>query len=193
MRSGSGPTAGGWRSPRLDDLSLATILAGLAAIQTAALLIQFVGGEIPCPLCLIERFAMFGIAFGLVLRLRPGASTRGIGIAMVFAVFLLVVSVRQVLLDIVPRPGHAYVGSPILGLHMAVWSVLIAVAILAALAIRTALFGGRSTSLAPGSRLAGAARWLGVFVTVLCLVNLAAVLLQCGVGACRTSGYALLS
>ena len=188
----SGPTAGRSRFARLDDLALAAILTGLAAVQTAALLIQVVGGEIPCPLCLVERYAMFGIAFGLVLRLRPGASARGIGIAMVFAVFLLVVSVRQVLLDIVSRPGHAYVGSPILGLHMAVWSVLIAVAILAALAIRTALFGGGATSLAPGSRLALAARWIGLVMTALCLVNLGSVLLQCGLGACRTSGYALL-
>ena len=187
------PDAGASRAALLDDLSLVAILASLAAVQTAALLIQFAGGEIPCPLCLIERFAMFGIAFGLVLRLRPGASTRGIGIAMVFAVFLLVVSVRQVLLDIVPRPGHAYVGSPILGMHMAVWSVLIAVAILGALAIRTALFGSGASPLASGSRLAGAARWIGLLTTALCLVNLGAVLLQCGFGACRTSGYALLS
>lgn len=48
---------------------------------------------------------------------------------------------RQTLLDIVPRPGHAYVGSAVLGLHMEVWFVFIAVALLLDFALRFALFG----------------------------------------------------
>ena len=186
-----GDAGAGW--PALfDDLLILSVLLGFAAVQTAALGIQVVAGEVPCPLCLVERVAMFGIAFGLMLRLRPGGRAHGIGIAMVFAVFLLVVSARQVLLDIVPRPGHAYVGSAILGLHMPVWSVLIAAAALAALALRTALFGGATGAIVPGSRIARVARFAGLYVTALCLANLGSVALQCGVGACRTSGYALL-
>ena len=183
---------GGGRAAALDDLLLLAMLFGFAGIQTVALAIQVVGGEIPCPLCLIERAAMFGIAFGLMMRLRPGARANGIGIAMVFAFFLLVVSARQVLLDIVPRPGHAYVGSAIFGLHMPVWSVLIALATLAALAIRTALFGGVARDPARGSRVVRLARMVGLATAVLCLVNLGSVVLQCGPGACRTTGYALL-
>ena len=46
---------------------------------------------------------------------------------MLFALLLLIVSVRQTLLDITPRPGHSYVGSAVFGLHMPVWSVIISV------------------------------------------------------------------
>ena len=34
---------------------------------TAAMTLQYVWGEIPCPLCLLQRVALFGIAFGIVL------------------------------------------------------------------------------------------------------------------------------
>ena len=188
----AGPPSGRGPWARTDDLTILAILIGFAAALTVALAIQVAGREIPCPLCLIERAAMFGVAFGLMLRLRPGGPMRGVGVAMVFAVFLLVVSARQVLLDIVPRPGHAYAGRAILGLHMPVWSVLTALAGLAGLALRTALFGGAASAIAPGSRLARAAHVTGLYVTALCLANLGAVVLQCGAGACRTSGYALL-
>ena len=77
----------------------------------------------------------------------PAAPERGTGISLIFSILLLVISVRQTLLDLSPRPGHDYVGSAIFGLHMPVWSVFIAVALLLGFAVRLALFGGpRSAS-----------------------------------------------
>ena len=46
------------------------------------------------------------------------------------------------LLDIYPRPGHAYIGSAVFGLHMPVWSVVIALLILFAYALKLAVIGG---------------------------------------------------
>lgn len=40
------------------------MLLTLAGILSAAAWLQYAGGEIPCPLCLLQRFAMFGVAFG---------------------------------------------------------------------------------------------------------------------------------
>ena len=185
--------SGGRVRARLDDLLLLALLLGFAGVLTAAMAIQLGLGEIPCPLCLLERAAMFGVSFGLMMQLRPGSSVRCVGLAMVFALFLLVVSARQVLLDICPRPGHDYVGSAVLGLHLPIWSVLIAFATLTALAVRTAVLGGEVRPDGPPSRPARLAGLVGLYVAALCLVNLVSVLLQCGLGACRTSGYALLS
>jgi len=126
----------------LDRLTLLAMLAALAAILTAAMVMQYALGEIPCPLCLLQRVAMFGCCFGLIRQLHAGGSERGTGIALIFAVLLLVISVRQTLLDIYPRPGHDYVGSAVFGLHLPVWSVVIAVALLLGLAARLTLFGG---------------------------------------------------
>ena len=175
------------------DLVLLAVLAGLAAILAAAMVLQYAGGEIPCPLCLLQRVAMFGICFGIIRHVRHGYDGRNIGIALVWALLLLLVSVRQVLLDIVPRPGHAYPGSAVLGLHMPVWSVVIAFAVLLALAATLALFDGERLRIAPPSptlrRIGSVA---SLFVIALCLVNLVSVVLQCGFGACHTTGYRLL-
>jgi hypothetical protein len=112
---------------------------------------------------------------------------------MLFALLLLVVSARQTLLDIYPRPGHDYVGGAILGLHMPVWSVLIAAAILLAFAIRFAVLGGEyPRDLQPSPTLGRLAQALGLYVIAICLINLGSVILQCGAGACHTSGYKLL-
>jgi disulfide bond formation protein DsbB len=103
----------------LDRLILSLMLLALAGVLTAAMGFQYLAGEIPCPLCLLERVAMFACCFGLIRQLRDGGSQRGAGVAMISAVLLLVISVRQTLLDIVPRPGHAYIGAAVFGLHMA--------------------------------------------------------------------------
>ncbi|MGH1571005.1 disulfide bond formation protein B [Methylobacterium sp. P31] len=111
---------------KLSNLGLIGLLLVLAAILTAAVVIQYGYGEIPCPLCLLQRVAMFGICFGLIHHFQLENAARGVGLALVSAVFLLFISGRQTLIDIYPRPGHSYVGSAVLGLHMPVWSVLIA-------------------------------------------------------------------
>ena len=108
---------------------------------------QYAGGEIPCPLCLLQRAAMFGVCSGIIHHFRRGYDARNLGVALVSALVLLVVSVRQVLINVVARPGHAYPGSAVLGLHMPVWSVIIAFAVLTALA--TTLTGFDLARLSP--------------------------------------------
>ena len=177
----------------LADLALLAILAGLAAILTAAMVLQYAAGEIPCPLCLLQRVAMFGVCFGIIHHTRHGYDVRNIGVGLVWALYLLLISVRQVLLNIVPRPGHAYPGSVVLGLHLPVWSVLIAFAILLAFAVMLALFDANRLSATPPSPvLTRIGTVAGLYVIALCFVNLVSAVLQCGLGACHTTGYALL-
>jgi disulfide bond formation protein DsbB len=178
----------------LDRLLLILMLVALAAVLTAAMVMQYAFGEIPCPLCLLQRYAMFGCCFGIVMQLRAADSQRGAGIAALFAIMLLVISVRQTLLDLFPRPGHGYVGSAVLGLHMPVWSVLIAVALLAGFAVRLALFGPPRAS-APAASLAWRrlTRGLALYVVLICAINFVSVVAQCGAGECHTTGYALLA
>jgi disulfide bond formation protein DsbB len=176
----------------LDRLILLAMLAVLAAILTAAMAMQYALGEIPCPLCLLQRVAMFGCCFGLVQQLRKGDSERGTGIALIFAVLLLVISVRQTLLDIYPRTGHDYIGSAVLGLHLPVWSVIIAVALLLGLAVRLAMFGGeRATEGGEDALSRLVVQPLAIYVVVICAVNFLSVLAQCGLDQCHTFGYRL--
>ena len=64
----------------LDRLFLVVMLTALAAALTAAMAMQYAFGEIPCPLCLLQRFAMFGCCFGIIMQLRSADSERGAGI-----------------------------------------------------------------------------------------------------------------
>ncbi len=178
----------------LDRLLLMTMLIALAATLTAAMVMQYAFGEIPCPLCLLQRYAMFGCCFGIVMQLGSENSERGAGVGALFALVLLIISVRQTLLDLFPRPGHAYVGSAVFGLHMPVWSVLIAVALLAGFAVRLALFGAARPSAPNVLPLMGRlTRYIAFYVVLICAINFGSVVVQCGAGECHTTGYVLLS
>lgn len=137
---------------------------------------------------------MLGICFGIMQNFRHGFSDRNLGFAMLFALVLLIVAVPQTLLDIYPRPGHEYVGSAVLGLHMPVWSVVIATACIAAISLKLVILGSEQGKTAPrrGSRTAKVAALLSVIVLAIAAVNTASVFVQCRVSPCHTDGYALL-
>jgi disulfide bond formation protein DsbB len=186
-------TAGARLPATLNDLFLLAMMLAIAAILTVAMILQYYGGEIPCPLCLLQRVAMFGVCFGIILHFRHGYSAQNTGISMLFALFLLIVSARQTLLDIYPRPGHSYIGDAVMGLHMPVWSVVIAVAILTAFAIKLAVLGGEDLrGTQPSPALGRVARLLGLYLVAIGLINFVSVIVQCGLDACHTSGYRLL-
>jgi len=181
---------------RLNYAFLLAVVVAVAAILTAAMTLQYANRELPCPLCLLERVALFGICFGALANFRHGFSYRNTGYSLLFAVLLLVVSVRQTLLDIYPRPGHAYIGSAIFGIHMPVWFIIIAVAVLAAYAVKLAILGGdaflRDADLEAFPRIKRTADAIGLYVIALAAVNFVSVVLQCGLGECHTFGYRLL-
>ena len=105
-------------------------------------------------------------------------------------------SVRQSLLDIYPRPGHEYIGSAIFGIHMPVWSIIIALILLTAYAIKLAILGGdeylRAADIGEFPAIKKIAGVLSIYVIVICLINFVSVILQCGFGECHTFGYKLL-
>ncbi|MGE3991013.1 disulfide bond formation protein B [Pseudorhodoplanes sp.] len=184
----------GHAAETLTALFYLSMLYVIAAILTAAMAYQYFNHEIPCPLCLLQRLALFGICFGIIRNFRSGYSDRNTGWSILFTLFLLFVSVRQTLINIYPRPGHAYVGSAVFGIHMPVWCVLIAAATLVAFGLKLTVLGGdhRFEGRKPAGALATLATAGAIYVVALCALNVASVLVQCGVDSCRTSGYRLL-
>ncbi|WP_018223402.1 disulfide bond formation protein B [Salinispora pacifica] len=92
--------------------------------------VQFVTGDLPCPLCILQRMAMMLVAFGplyIIARTRRGDVrladyAMGYGMSIVAAVAGAAIAVRQILLHIVPPdPGY---GSPLLGLHLYTWAFI---------------------------------------------------------------------
>jgi disulfide bond formation protein DsbB len=181
---------------QLNFAYLLCVVLGIAGILTAAMALQYGNHELPCPLCLLERVAMFGVCFGVLQNFRHGFSYRNTGYSLLFAVLLLVIAVRQTLLDIYPRPGHAYIGSAVFGIHMPVWSIIIALTLLTAYAVKLAILGNddylRDTDVKAFPRIKRLADAIGLYVIALVAINLVSVVLQCGVGECHTFGYKLL-
>jgi disulfide bond formation protein DsbB len=177
-----------------NEVYMLGMMAVIAGILSAAMVMQYGYGELPCPLCLLQRMAMLGVCFGLMQNFRNGFSDRNLGYSLLFSVFLLVVAVRQSLLDIYPRPGHAYVGSAVLGLHMPIWSILIALALITAFAVKLCVIGTEDGAQPPerASLVGRIATALSLYVIAIALINFGSVVMQCGLGQCHTMGYALL-
>ncbi|MEY4505012.1 MAG: hypothetical protein RL154_1309 [Pseudomonadota bacterium] len=97
-------------------------LYALSAILGTALSVQLIAGEMPCPLCLLQRMAFIGVGIGLTLNLTNGLKTSNYGIIVVSALLGMAMSTRQVLLHIVP-PDLGY-GEPLLGMHLYTWGLI---------------------------------------------------------------------
>ena len=100
----------------------AVAILGICGLLIGAYYIQFVKGEFPCPLCLLQRVAMLGVALGAMMNLRFGIHPAHYGISILSAVLGACISARQILLHI-NTPGSGY-GSPVFGMHLYTWALI---------------------------------------------------------------------
>jgi disulfide bond formation protein DsbB len=107
------------------DLSRLLNAIGLLAIGTAltiALVDQLWFGDLPCPLCILQRAGFFAAGFGIALNLIYGPRPSHYGVAILGAVAGGSISIRQILLHIVPGTGSY--GNAIFGLHLYTWAFI---------------------------------------------------------------------
>ena len=101
-----------------------------SVVMLSAFFIQFVMGEFPCPLCMLQRYGMILATLGalfVIMQARRGELTtaryaQGLGMGLVGVLAGASVSVRQIELHILPGdPGY---GEPFLRLHLYTWAVV---------------------------------------------------------------------
>src|SRR5215213_7880022 len=97
-------------------------LFGLAGILLVAFAYQFILGELPCPLCLLQRAAFAAAGVGLALNVSVGSRPSHYAITIISAFAGALISRRQVLLHIVPGSGSY--GSALFGLHFYTWALI---------------------------------------------------------------------
>jgi disulfide bond formation protein DsbB len=155
-------------------------LLGLSAALGYALADQIINHDLPCPLCLLQRVAMFGVGIGLVLNIAVLHHPRHYGIMIVSAVLGMFIAMRQILLHIVPGTG-AY-GDPFLGLHFYTWAFILFVGVIAGASLMLLIVprwnNERRAPMPPLGTLA-----IGVFF-LLAVANVVGTALECGAGAC---------
>ncbi|MDF1796062.1 MAG: disulfide bond formation protein B [Coxiellaceae bacterium] len=88
---------------------------------------QFIFRELPCPLCLMQRLGLLGVAFALVLNLRYGPKPIHYGLSLLSALFSAFVALRQIALHIIPGTGSF--GNQFMGFHLYTWSFIISMAV----------------------------------------------------------------
>ena len=182
MTMASDSSTAGAANPAVAAMIALNVLAlfAVSAVLAAAFYLEFAYDELPCPLCLLQRIALCGIAAGLILNLRFGLSPRHYGLILLAAASGGVFAVRQILLHIAPGdPGY---GSTVLGWHFYTWSaVVFAVAILGAaigLLFDEQFRGDARRRMAPAAVIA-------IVVAIgLAAANVVTTFLECGVHVC---------
>lgn len=155
---------------------------GLAFVLLLAHLLQLVLGELPCPLCLLQRVGLVAVGFGLVLNIRCGPRPLHYGLVLIGALFGIAAAGRQVLLHIVP--GSGTYGAPFLGLHLYTWCLvffLLAIAAVALMLLFEGQFAGAGAPLPAPPRWVELAAVALIAVTALCVVS---TFLECGPREC---------
>ncbi|HEX2787052.1 MAG TPA: disulfide bond formation protein B [Ignavibacteria bacterium] len=169
-------------------------ILGLGLVIIGAYTVQFVLNELPCPLCLLQRVGMLMVMTGFAMNLKFGIRPAHYGMSIIGALFGASVSMRQILLHIVPVPGQPTgYGTPILGMHLYTWAFIffmITIFIIAVVILFGKQFETSSDSLTDkstepsGSKLEGFAMFAFYVVFILAAANVVTSFLECGLGPC---------
>lgn len=179
-------------------------LLGLCLVLIVAFVDQIVFGDLPCPLCILQRVGFVGATFGLALNIKFGPRPSHYAVTILSAFFGALVSTRQTLLHI--APGTGTYGDAIMGLHFYTWALMVYVAIILGCAVML-MFDRQFTGLGNGEqghsqfygRLgpSGAATFgiaMAALAALLALGNGVSTVLECAGGLCpdNPTAYQLL-
>jgi disulfide bond formation protein DsbB len=172
-------------SHKTEGLLNVAALFAISAVLLVAFADQIFGGELPCPLCLLQRAGFLLLAIGPVLTVARGPQAAHYGVTILAGLVGAGFAMRQVLLHI--EPGDAGYGAPFLGLHFYTWAFIVFVTAIAACAAMLLLRD--STPAAPRDARDRAA-WpafgsLAVALVVLiAAANALSTALECGPASC---------
>ena len=169
-------------SADLSRLLNAIVLLGISTALALALVDQLWFGDLPCPLCILQRAGFFAAGIGIALNLIFGPRPSHYGIAILGAIAGGSISVRQILLHIVPGTGSY--GDAFFGMHLYTWAFFGFVAIVAACAVM--LLGDRQFSRAEpmAVRLKALPLLALLLFLALAIANIASTVALCGAGLC---------
>jgi disulfide bond formation protein DsbB len=158
-------------------------LYAIALVLVVAFAAQLVLGELPCPLCLLQRIQFAMLAVGPIMNVRFGPRPSHYALSLLTAIAGAGIAMRQVLLHIMPGdPGY---GSALLGYHYYTWAFIgfaVAIALIAVMFLFERQFAANGTAEPIEiNNFARTAVWLVIALTAL---NVISTLLECGFAAC---------
>lgn len=157
----------------------ATLIFVIVGVILSAVYQQYTKQGPPCPLCLLQRLAMIGVATGAMMNLLWGIRMEHYGMSFLSAILGGSVSVRQVLLHICPTfPEFGY---PVLGLSLFTWAFIVFVCCILALVLFIFLYRPESKKIKHTTLYERLAVLALILVTI---VDMGIVFTECGLGKC---------
>lgn len=178
------------------DLSRLLNALGLVAVDTVLVLAfadQLWFRDLPCPLCILQRAGFTAAGFGLALNIIFGPRPSHYGVTILGAATGAAISIRQILMHIVPGSGSY--GNDIFGLHLYTWA-FIAFALMIIGSAMLLLDDRQFARTEPwSSRLNVLPLTAFMVFIVLAVGNIISTLLICGGGLCpdTPAGYLILN
>ncbi|GHD20414.1 hypothetical protein GCM10007052_29950 [Halioglobus japonicus] len=145
---------------------------------------QLLHGELPCPLCLLQRVAFAAVCIGLMLNVIVGPKPAHYGFSIIAAVAGAAFALRQISLHVIPgTPGY---GAPFLGFHFYTWAFVLFTIIVIGLALLSSLPAQYEDSQGPLSwkELPAISKTAVAATLLLIALNAMAAFALCGPGVC---------
>lgn len=157
-------------------------ISGVFLILLLAFLMQFIYNELPCPLCLLQRFGFMAIAFGFLLNFRFGFRPSHYSIILISSLYTAFVAMRQIALHVIPGTGSY--GNAIFGLHLYTWSFVISMLVV----ISTTLLLGVDRQYLEKARKSKLWEYvvhvLFAVLVFLTVANIVSTIFECGFAQC---------
>lgn len=161
-------------------------LFGLLVVLSGSMDLQFGFGEAPCPLCLVQRSGMIGLAVGPIMNLLWGMRPAHYAISILAAFVGGAGSTRQILLHIANPDDPGY-GPAVFGYHLYTWAFItftIGAVGCALLLLWSTPFQVGDEGLRTRSPMRAIAYMAIIWVSIDAVLIGIAVLPECGLGMC---------
>lgn len=167
--------------PKLERDLNALMVIILSGVLLSAYGVQFFMHEKPCPLCMLQRIGMIGVAVGALLNIWFGIRTSHYALCLFSALMGGFVALRQISLHVCP--GFPEFGMPVLGLSLYTWSFVVFVCVVALIALLLCLYDPKESDEEEPLDVWGKLAF-GLILAV-ALANVVTTYMQCGLGPCQ--------
>jgi disulfide bond formation protein DsbB len=164
------------------NLNCIFILA-LCGIILGAFLFQVVYKEAPCPLCLLQRLGMISIICSGLLNLKFGIQTKFYAMALTGSLIGAAVSIRQILLHIVP--GFTPFGSPMMGLSLYTWALVTFVVSIIGVSFLLYIYDPKKHQKSNKIKMNTFSKFTFAIALIIVCANLIYTFIHCGLGPCE--------
>lgn len=165
---------------RIEKALNVLIVLIICCILLGAYGFQIIMKEQPCPLCMLQRLGMIGIACGSLLNIAFGSRRSHYALSLLASITGGSVALRQISLHVCPQ--FPTFGTPIFGLNLYTWSFIIHVVAVFVIALLLLIFDRPAPEAKPKITTFDLSAF--VFLFLITSANVVTTLIKCGLGPC---------